>query len=156
MKQPGFTRLSSRSSRRHAVAPRWGRRPQRHSGGGGPALKADTRVAASTTPPKYLDIFQGAPLRLPKPLSDQFPVRVCSCPLCIINRLWKETDGTVSRLIIIHASQREQAPRSRQPCSSCRRRGGRLRCARFVSATNGYETVADTRIAVTLVDLVMM
>ena len=22
-----------------------------------------------------------------KPLSDQFPVRVCSCPLCIINRL---------------------------------------------------------------------
>ena len=25
--------------------------------------------------------------RLPKPLSDQFPVRVCSCPLCIINRL---------------------------------------------------------------------
>jgi len=22
-------------------------------------------------------------LRLPKPLSDQFPVRVCSCPLCI-------------------------------------------------------------------------
>ena len=36
---------------------------------------------------KYLDIFQGAPLSLPKPLSDQFPVRVCSCPLCIINRL---------------------------------------------------------------------
>ena len=32
--------------------------------------------------------FQGAPLRLPKPRSDQFPVRVCSCPLCIINRLW--------------------------------------------------------------------
>jgi len=24
-----------------------------------------------------------APLRLPKPLSDQFPVRVCACPLCI-------------------------------------------------------------------------
>ena len=37
--------------------------------------------------PKHLDIFQGAPLRLPKPLSDQFPVRVCSCRLCIINRL---------------------------------------------------------------------
>ena len=37
--------------------------------------------------PKYLDIFKGAPFRLPKPLSDQFPVRVCSCPLCIINRL---------------------------------------------------------------------
>ena len=37
--------------------------------------------------PKHLDIFQGAPLRLPKPLSDQFPVRVCSCSLCIIHRL---------------------------------------------------------------------
>ena len=34
-------------------------------------------------PPKHLDIFKGAPLRLPKPLSDQFPVRVCSCALCI-------------------------------------------------------------------------
>jgi len=31
--------------------PRWGRRPQRHSGGGGPAPKAATRVAASTPPP---------------------------------------------------------------------------------------------------------
>jgi len=29
----------------------WGRRPQRHSGGGGPAHKAATRVAASTPPP---------------------------------------------------------------------------------------------------------
>jgi len=55
----------------------------RHSGGGGPALKAATRVAASPPPPKHLDIFNGAPLRLPKPLSDLFPVRVCSCPLCI-------------------------------------------------------------------------
>ena len=27
----------------------------------------------------HLDIFKGAPLRLPKPLSDQFPVRVCLC-----------------------------------------------------------------------------
>ena len=36
---------------------------------------------------QYLDIFQGVPLRLPKPLSDRFPVSVCSCPLCIINRL---------------------------------------------------------------------
>jgi len=53
-------------------------------GGGGPTPQAATRVAASTPPPKHLDIFQGAPLRLPKPLSDQFPVRVCSCPLCII------------------------------------------------------------------------
>ena len=42
---------SSRSSRRHAVAPRWGRRPQRHSGGGRPAPKAATRVAASTPHP---------------------------------------------------------------------------------------------------------
>ena len=42
------------------------RRPQRHSGGGGPALKVATRVAAST-PPKHLDIFKGAPLRLPTP-----------------------------------------------------------------------------------------
>jgi len=58
-----------------------------HSGGGGPALKVATMVAASTPPPKHLDIFKEAPLRLPKPLSDQFPVRVCSCPLCIINRL---------------------------------------------------------------------
>jgi len=41
------------------------------------------RVAASTPLPKYLDIFKGAPLRLSTPLSDQFPVRVCSCPLCI-------------------------------------------------------------------------
>jgi len=39
------------------------------------------------SPPKHLDIFQGAPLELPKPLSDQFPLRVCSCPHCIINRL---------------------------------------------------------------------
>jgi len=32
-------------------------------------------------------LFKGASLRLPKPLSDQFPVRVCSRPLLIINRL---------------------------------------------------------------------
>ena len=56
------------------------------TGGGGPALKAAIKVAASTSPPRHLDIFKGAPLRLPKPLSDQFPVRVGSCPLCIINR----------------------------------------------------------------------
>ena len=30
-----------------------------------------------------LDIFKGAPLRLRNPRSDQFPVRVCSRPLCI-------------------------------------------------------------------------
>jgi len=28
------------------------------------------------------------PLRLPKPLSYQFPVRVCTCLLCSIHRLW--------------------------------------------------------------------
>jgi len=41
------------------------------------------RVAASTPFPKHLDIFKGAALRLLKPLSNQFSVRVCSCPLCI-------------------------------------------------------------------------
>jgi len=35
------------------------------------------------SPPKHLDIVKGAPLRLPKPLSDQFPVRVCSWSLCL-------------------------------------------------------------------------
>jgi len=45
--------------------------------------KAATRVAASTPSPKRRDVFKGALLRLPKPPSDQFPVRVCSCPLCI-------------------------------------------------------------------------
>jgi len=29
--------------------------------------------------PKHLDMSKGAPRRLPKPLSDQFRVRVCSC-----------------------------------------------------------------------------
>jgi len=37
---------------------------------------------------------KGAPLRLPKPLSDQFPVRVCSCLLCIINRLRSSSQVT--------------------------------------------------------------
>jgi len=45
-------------------------------------------------PTKHLDIFQGVPLRLPKPFSDQFPVRVCSCPLCITNRLCKVTGAS--------------------------------------------------------------
>jgi len=36
--------------------------------------------------PKHLDMFKGAPFRLPKPLSDQLPVCVCSCRLCI-NRI---------------------------------------------------------------------
>jgi len=48
------------------------------------------------SPPKHLDMSKGAPLRLPKPLSDQFPVRVCSCALCIEtvckqeNALWAQ------------------------------------------------------------------
>jgi len=52
------------------------------TGDGGPALK----VAIGSwrrLPPKHLNIFKGAPLRPSKPLSDQFPVRVCSRPLCI-------------------------------------------------------------------------
>jgi len=32
--------------------------------------------------PKHLNMFKGASLRLPKSLSDQFPVRVCSRSLC--------------------------------------------------------------------------
>jgi len=32
---------------------------------------------------KHLNINKGAPYGLPKPLWDQFPVRVCSCALCI-------------------------------------------------------------------------
>jgi len=31
----------------------------------------------------YVYAFKGAPLRLLKPLSDPFPMRVCACPLCI-------------------------------------------------------------------------
>jgi len=38
-------------------------------------------------PPKHLDIFKGAPLRLPKPRSDQFSVRVLVPPL-YVNRQW--------------------------------------------------------------------
>jgi len=45
------------------------------------------------SPPKHLDIFQAAPLKLQTPLSNQFPVRVCSCPLCIMNRQWRHLDG---------------------------------------------------------------
>ena len=32
--------------------------------------------------------MQRSSFRIPRPLSDQFPVRVCSCPLCMINRLY--------------------------------------------------------------------
>ena len=35
----------------------------------------------------YIYIYIYINIHTPKPLSDQFPVRVCSCPLCIINRL---------------------------------------------------------------------
>ena len=40
------------------------------------AAKVGHRVAASTPPLKHQDISKEAPLRLPKPLSDQFPVCV--------------------------------------------------------------------------------
>ena len=36
---------------------------------------------------EHIDVYMGAPLRLPRPLSVQFHVRVCAWPLCIINRL---------------------------------------------------------------------
>ena len=46
-----------------------------------PALKG-TRIRQGSK--KSLPIHTvHSPLRLPMPLSDQFPVRVCSCPLCI-------------------------------------------------------------------------
>jgi len=52
-------------------------------GGGGPARK--TAIGSRRRlPPKPLDAFKGAPLRLPKPLSDQFPVRACASALCIV------------------------------------------------------------------------
>ena len=66
--------------------------PLPHGGGGGPS---GTRGAAGRRPRRPLGsrrrlppltsryLFKGDPLRLPKPLSDQFPVRVCSCPLCL-------------------------------------------------------------------------
>ena len=51
-------------------------------------LCARERACAGAAESLHTYIYtQGAPLRLPKPLSDQFPLRVCSCPLCIINRL---------------------------------------------------------------------
>ena len=39
------------------------------------------RVATSISPTKHLDICKRT--LLPKPLSDYFPVHMCSCPLCI-------------------------------------------------------------------------
>ena len=47
------------------------------------ALRQDKKHKHEYVCMKHLDIFKGAPLRLQKSLSDQFPVRVCSCPLCI-------------------------------------------------------------------------
>ena len=63
-----------------------------HCGCGGPSgtrgvagrrLRRPLGSRRRLPPKKHLYMFKGAPLRLPKPLSDQFPVRVCSCPLCI-------------------------------------------------------------------------
>jgi len=53
------------------------------TGGGGPVRK--TAIGSRRRPPhpKHLDISKGAPLRLPKPLSDQFPVRVCARALFV-------------------------------------------------------------------------
>ena len=33
--------------------------------------------------PEHRDIYKGTPHRLPRPLLDQYPVRVCVCALCI-------------------------------------------------------------------------
>ena len=77
------TPRSSRSSRRHAVAPRWVWRPQRYTGSGGPARK--TAIGSRhRLPPQAFGYIQGSsPFGSHGPLSDQFPVRVCSCALCI-------------------------------------------------------------------------
>ena len=53
------------------------------TGGRRAGAKGGHWVAALTSPPKHLDIFKGASFKLQKPVSDQFLVRVCSCPLCI-------------------------------------------------------------------------
>ena len=58
--------------------------PSRWSSGIGRACVVT--FVLSIQPP--FPILKGAPRRLTKPLSDQFPVRVCSCPLCIINRMF--------------------------------------------------------------------
>ena len=58
-------------------------KPCGHTGSGGPVHNAAIESRRRLPPPKHLDIFKGAPFRLPTPLSDQFPVRVCSCPLHI-------------------------------------------------------------------------
>ena len=52
--------------------------PEVHTGGCGPARKAAIGSRRLLPPPKHLDISQGAPLSIPTPLSDQFPMRVVS------------------------------------------------------------------------------
>jgi len=49
-----------------------------HPGGGDANLSTFTTTISATTNPNTVNT---------KPLSGQFPVCVCSCPLCIINRL---------------------------------------------------------------------
>jgi len=46
-------------------------------------LKRIVLTAPPPPPPKYLDMSKGAPLRLPKRRSEQLPVRVCTCALCV-------------------------------------------------------------------------
>jgi len=56
------------------------------------------KAAASTPSLKHLDMPEGAPLRLPKPLSDQFPVRVCSL---YINRRVHPSGLGLTRYLVI-------------------------------------------------------
>jgi len=74
-------------------------------------------------PPQASRYIPGAPLRLPKPLSDQFPVRVCSCSLCIMNRL-RKSPGERRFLFKPGKKRRRQEKRSScrgnvQYCTSC-------------------------------------
>ena len=47
--------------------------------------ESEARLALSAA--KVTTNLSSISISLPKPLSDQFPVRVCSCPLCFMNRL---------------------------------------------------------------------
>jgi len=49
--------------------------------------------------PKHLDIFKGAPRRLPKPLSDQFPVRVSLLYIHRLHRLCRLYTHTINNVL---------------------------------------------------------